>query len=163
MFVAPSGTLDPATVWYPGAADDELKNLFTVFRIDRIENSLIKKRTIDPRKYVSIEEFLLVKRHMPQVLTKVVCGARTNEIQGSVPDIFIQIGCISQLRRPRPASLELRQGQRGRRQRPQGRKVPGSQQRPEPLWQQEQPSCLHRLKQDSVRRQLRKRHRCSQR
>ena len=53
-----------------------------------------QESTTDPWEYVVIEEFLLAKRHIPQVRTKIVCGSRTNEIRGSVPEIFIQIGCI---------------------------------------------------------------------
>ena len=66
-------------------------------------------------------------------------------------------------RRPLLASLEPRPAPRVRRQ-GSLRKLPALQQRPEPLRQQEQQSCLHRLRQDSdnLRRQLRKRRRHSQ-
>ena len=56
-------------------ANDELKNLF---RINRMEKTLIKKSTTDPLEYVLIEEFLLVKSQILLVRTKVVCSSRTN-------------------------------------------------------------------------------------
>ena len=37
-----------------------------------------------PRVYIWIEDFLLAKRHIPLVRTKVVCCSRTNEIRGIV-------------------------------------------------------------------------------
>ena len=46
-------------------------------------------------QYVTIEELLPVNRHVPLVLTKVVCDSRKNLQRGCVPDVFYQINCIN--------------------------------------------------------------------